>query len=86
VLGDGGILPGTPDRLYSELGQTTLVTFGEPYRAAAFVDRLEQRVPGLRLDWFRKDVGRFDVVLSYADRDGFSKSVELLAQAGFSLT
>ena len=86
VLGDGGILPAIPDRLYSELGQTTLVTFGEPYRAAAFVDSLEQRVAGLRLDWFRRDVGRFDVVLSYADRDGFSKSVELLARAGFSLT
>jgi hypothetical protein len=83
VLGDGSVI--APDRLYSELGRTTLVTFGEPYRAAAFVDSLERRVSGLHLDWFRKDVGHFAVVLSYADRDGFEKGAELLARAGFTL-
>ncbi|MBT8079770.1 MAG: lytic transglycosylase domain-containing protein, partial [Gammaproteobacteria bacterium] len=30
------------EHLYSELGRTTLVSFGEPYRAAAFVSGIEQ--------------------------------------------
>jgi hypothetical protein len=63
-----------------------LLTFGEPYRAAAFVSGLEQRAPGLELDWFRKGTGEFTVVLIYADRDEFEQSAGLLRRAGFSLT
>lgn len=85
VLGGGGRSRPDPGHLYSELGRTTLVSFGEPYRAAAFVSSLEQRAPGLSLDWFRRDVGRFAVVLSYADRDEFAQSADLLANAGFPL-
>ncbi len=85
VLGDrSGNRPGN-DTLYSELGRSTLVTFGEPYRAQAFVSGLEQRAPALQLDWFRKGVGRFSVVMIYADRDEFDKSANQLAQAGFTL-
>lgn len=73
------------EHLYSELGHSTLVSFGEPYRAAAFVDRLESRAPELELDWFRKDVGKFSVVLTYADREQFDHSAQLLQQAGFRL-
>lgn len=73
------------DYLYSELGRSTLVTFGEPYRAEAFVSRLEQRAPALQLDWFRKGVGKFSVVLIYADRDEFDDSASKLAQVGFPL-
>lgn len=85
VLGDKK--PGTPagEHLYSELGRSVLVRFAEPYRAAAFVNGLEQRSPSLQLDWFRKDVGNFAVVLSYADRDEFRRSAKLLANAGFPL-
>ncbi len=79
-----GTLPAN-DALYSELGRSTLVTFGEPYRAQAFVSGLEQRAPALQLDWFRKGVGRFAVVMIYADRDEFDKSASQLAQAGFPL-
>jgi hypothetical protein len=85
VLGDrSGSRSGTA-HLYSELGRSTLVTFGEPYRAQAFVSGLEQRAPALQLDWFRKGVGRFAVVMIYADRDEFDKSANQLAQAGFPL-
>jgi hypothetical protein len=85
VLGDKK--PGTPagEHLYSELGRSVLVRFAEPYRAAAFVSGLEQRSPSLQLDWFRKDVGNFAVVLSYADREEFRRSAKLLANAGFPL-
>jgi hypothetical protein len=72
--------------LYSEFGRSTLLSFGEPYRAAAFVAGLEQRSPGLRLDWFRKGIGKFTVVLIYADRDEFERSAGLLRRAGFPLT
>lgn len=85
VLGDRERPGALPVSLYSDLGHSTLVTFGEPYRAAAFVARLEERAPSLNLDWFRKGVGRFDVVLSYQDRDEFDKSASLLARVGFPL-
>ena len=40
------------EHLYSDLGRSTLVSFAEPYRAAAFVDGLEQRAPELQLGSF----------------------------------
>ena len=85
VLGDKR--PGAPraEHLYSDLGRSVLVNFSEPYRAAAFVAGLEQRAPALQLDWFRKGVGKFAVVLLYEDRDQFQRSAQLLANAGFPL-
>ncbi len=85
VLGNRAPKRPAGHHLYSELGRTTLVSFGEPYRAAAFVERLESRAPELQLDWFRKDVGKFSVVLTYEDREQFSASARLLQQAGFRL-
>jgi hypothetical protein len=85
VLGDNSHKTRNNDDLYSELGRSTLVSFGEPYRAKAFVTNLEQSAPGLRLDWFRKGVGEFAVVLIYEDRTDFDKSASLLRQAGFRL-
>ncbi|MDX1404162.1 MAG: lytic transglycosylase domain-containing protein [Woeseiaceae bacterium] len=85
VLGNRANRRPNIEHLYSELGRSTLVSFGEPYRAAAFVERLEASAPGLQLDWFRKDVGKFSVVLTYADREQFKHSARLLEQAGFRL-
>ncbi len=85
VLGDRQTVGSTGDSLYSELGRTSLVSFGEPYRAAAFVSGLEQRAPNLNLDWFRKGVGKFVVVLIYEDRDDFHNSAASLSRAGFPL-
>lgn len=85
VLGDHDVGPPTADHLYSAFGKTTLLTFGEPYRADAFVTGLEQRAPGLRLDWFREGTGEFAVVLTYADKDEFDRSASLLRAAGFRL-
>ena len=84
VLGSGS--GGTAaTSLYSDLGQSTLLTFGEPYRAAAFVSRLEDRAADLKLDWFRRGTGRFEVVMSYADRDEFDRHAALLRQAGYRI-
>ncbi|HSM29060.1 MAG TPA: lytic transglycosylase domain-containing protein [Woeseiaceae bacterium] len=85
VLGDGKAARAVADALYSELGQSTLVTFGEPYRAAAFVESLEQQAPGLNLDWFRRGTGEFEVVMTYADRQEFDSSARMLRNAGFRI-
>ncbi|MDJ0941499.1 MAG: lytic transglycosylase domain-containing protein [Woeseiaceae bacterium] len=85
VLGDGQVGVPVRDSLYSEIGQSTLVTFGEPYRAEAFIDRLETRSPELSLDWFRRGTGKFEVVMTYPDREAFDRSARLLEAAGFRL-
>jgi hypothetical protein len=85
VLGDGNPRKPVGDALYSELGQSTLVTFGEPYRAAAFVESLEQQAPDLNLDWFRRGTGAFEVVMTYADRQEFDSSARMLRNAGFRI-
>lgn len=74
-----------PDTLYSSIGQSTLLTFGEPYRAAAFVDLLESESPDLNLDWFRRGTGEFEVVLTYADRAEFDDAARRLQRSGFRL-
>lgn len=71
--------------LYSDVGHTTLVSFGEPYRAAAFIERFERRAPDVHLDWFRKGTGRFDVVLRYSDEAEFTASALKLTHAGFDV-
>jgi len=85
VLGSGTARKPVPDTLYSEIGQSTLLTFGEPYRAAAFIEKLEKKAPGLSLDWFRRGTGEFEVVMTYADRADFDKSAGQLRNAGFRI-
>ena len=83
VLGSGAIRKPPPDTLYSEIGQSTLLTFGEPYRAEAFIERLEKQAPEISLDWFRRGTGEFEVVMTYADRQEFDRSTRQLASSGF---
>jgi hypothetical protein len=85
VLGDGKVAATGGGALYSEIGQSTLLTFGEPYRASAFIERLESLSPALSLDWFRRGTGEFEVVMTYADRESFDHSLRLLERAGFRL-
>jgi hypothetical protein len=85
VLGDGTQGESVPDTLYSAIGQSTLLTFGEPYRAEAFIERLEARAPELSLDWFRRGTGEFEVVMTYANRDEFDISARQLRNAGFRI-
>jgi hypothetical protein len=85
VLGNGQDSPQSDSSLYSEIGQSTLLTFGEPYRASAFIERLEASSPELSLDWFRRGTGEFEVVMTYADKEGFDRSARMLEHAGFRL-
>ncbi|MDH3612385.1 MAG: lytic transglycosylase domain-containing protein [Gammaproteobacteria bacterium] len=83
VLGSSSGTKPIGDALYSELGQSTLVSFGEPYRATAFIAQLERNAPELNLDWFRRGTGKFEVVMTYADRQEFDRGAGLLRRAGF---
>ena len=85
VLGNTKARKPVSDTLYSSIGQSTLLTFGEPYRAEAFIEHLEAQAPDLSLDWFRRGTGEFEVVLTYQDRDEFERSARQLARAGFRL-
>jgi hypothetical protein len=85
VLGNSSVARPAPDTLYSAIGQSTLLTFGEPYRAEAFIERLEKRSSGLNLDWFRRGTGEFEVVMTYADREEYDRSARQLARAGFRI-
>ena len=85
VLGNSAVRKPVPDTLYSSIGQSTLLTFGEPYRAEAFIERLEKQSSGLSLDWFRRGTGEFEVVMTYQDRDEFERSARRLAQSGFRI-
>ena len=85
VLGSGTARKPVPDTLYLDIGQSTLLTFGEPYRAAAFIEKLEQKAPDLSLDWFRRGTGEFEVVMTYADRAEFDSSASQLRNAGFRI-
>lgn len=82
VLGDRRNAVNAPS-LYSEVGRSVLLSFGEPYRAAAFVQRLEALGGDLQVDWFRQDVGKFDVVMTYANKEEYTNGARLLRAAGF---
>ena len=85
VLGDSALRKPPPDTLYSNIGQSTLLTFGEPYRAEAFILRIEKQSPGITLDWFRRGTGKFEVIMTYADRAAYDRGAQQLASAGFRL-
>ena len=85
VLGSSSVAKPVPDTLYSAIGQSTLLTFGEPYRAEAFIERLEKRSSELSLDWFRRGTGEFEVVMTYANREEYDRSARQLARAGFRI-
>lgn len=85
VLGSSLVAKPVPDTLYSAIGQSTLLTFGEPYRAEAFIARLEKRSSELNLDWFRRGTGEFEVVMTYANREEYDRSARQLARAGFRI-
>ncbi len=73
---------GTPQR-YTVEDRLFVIRFSRPYRAAAFVDNLQSEFGDLRLDWFRRPDGRFDVVLLFANKDERSRGKALLERLGF---
>ncbi|MEM9058671.1 MAG: transglycosylase SLT domain-containing protein, partial [Pseudomonadota bacterium] len=76
---------GGPPAEYRDEGKLPLIHFAGPYRARAFIDQLRAGAASLRLDWFRVEAGRYQVVMLFSDDDDYRRSVAALAQAGFSL-
>ncbi len=70
---------------YRDERKLQLITFGTPYRAAAFVENLQQRAPGVRLDWFREDVRTFKVLMLYSGKSDLARSKRVLRSAGFTV-
>jgi hypothetical protein len=75
--------PGTTRRPYAGEDRLFIIHFSRPYRAAAFVASLQPRFGELRLDWFRRPQGGFDVVMLYADAAQKGRGEQLLSAMGF---
>ena len=58
---------GKPEK-YNRQQRLVLVTFNQPYRANAYLQHLQKQAPLLNLDWYRIGLGRFQVVMLYADK------------------
>jgi hypothetical protein len=70
-------------RPYSDQDRLLIIRFARPYRAAAFVATLQPDFGDIRLDWFRRPDGDFDVVMLYASEQELQRGQRLLAEMGF---
>ena len=73
---------GSVRKRYSGQDRLFIIHFSRPYRAAAFVDRLQPGFGDLRLDWYRRAEGGFYVVLMYAIDSERSWGQQLLGMLG----
>lgn len=59
-----------------------IITFNRPYRAQAFYRHLQKKAPTLNLDWYRIGLGRFQVVMLYADKKALEAGRKKLKMLG----
>jgi soluble lytic murein transglycosylase-like protein len=69
---------------YSAEQRLEIIRFARPYRAAALVETLQRRRPGLRLDVFRRTGGDFSVMLLYLDADERDTGLRALRALGLA--
>jgi len=62
-----------------------LITFNRPYRAQAYYRHLQKKAPALNLDWYRIGLGRFQVVMLYADKTALKAGREKLKRLGVTV-
>jgi hypothetical protein len=74
---------GSTPRPYSDQRRLFIIRFARPYRAAAFVESLQPSFGDIRLDWFRRPDGGFDVVMLYASETQLGRGQQLLSDMGF---
>jgi soluble lytic murein transglycosylase-like protein len=72
-----------PPRPYADEDRLFVIRFARPYRAAAFVDALQPSFGDIRLDWFRRPEGGFDVVMLYTSKQERDRGQQLLSALGF---
>jgi hypothetical protein len=86
VLGKGaGRASKKATMAYRDERKIDVVSFARPYRAAAFVRRMERAAPSVRLDWFRSSTERFRVVLLFRGDEELARSRRSLRRNGFVL-
>jgi hypothetical protein len=84
VLNGGSKRPrAAAPRPYSDQDRLFIIRFARPYRAAAFVETLQPGFGDIRLDWFRRPDGGFDVVMLYASEQELQRGQQLLSEMGF---
>ncbi|MGD2074447.1 MAG: transglycosylase SLT domain-containing protein [Gammaproteobacteria bacterium] len=84
VMNAGGKAPSSAaPRPYGDQDRLFIIHFARPYRAAAFVDSLQPSFGDIRLDWFRRPEGGFDVVMLYAGKKELGRGRRLLSSLGF---
>ena len=59
-----------------------LITFNQPYRANAYYQYLQKKAPSLTLDWYRIGMGRYQVVMLYADNKSLENGRKKLRKLG----
>jgi len=64
-------------------GRQFIIRFRRPYRAAAFVERVQPVLGDIRVDWFRQPDGGFQVVLVYDSPAQLRRGRKLLKGLGF---
>jgi len=77
------VASGSGGRLrYNPKQHLEIITFTKPYRAAGFYQYLKERAPGLNLDWYRMGLGRYQVVMLYADERTLENGIRKLKNLG----
>ena len=64
-------------------GQLLVIAFDRPYRASAFIDRIQPGLGNLRLDYFRRTDGSFHVVMLYDSEKQQQAGLQKLRALGF---
>ncbi len=70
-------------RSYSAQDKWLVIRFARPWRAALFVESLQPKFGNIRLDWFERQDGKFDVVISYRNDQDLRRGRRLLSTMGF---
>ena len=70
---------------YASERKLEVLVFRRPFRAEGMVKYLEAQSPALRLDWFRRRLGGFSVVLLYSDEAERRRGEQALRRAGVVL-
>jgi hypothetical protein len=68
---------------YSDRYRIPVIRFSRPYRATAFIENLQPRLGGIRLDWFRRADGSFDVVMICTTPEERGRGERVLEKMGF---
>jgi hypothetical protein len=82
--GNGKRRAGSKPSAYRSGDRLFIIHFTRPYRAAAFVHSLQPELQDIRLDWFRRPEGGYDVFMLYTSEAELEQGRQLLTATGFT--